>query len=197
MSYGQLDCGLSIAFAKRAESDAPRLSGRASERSLAMTSATGERDGGISARRVLLLLFSVCLVCISIGIFAVDRPETQRPVSLPDMSSAEIVEIRSFSGDAVLTGELRPHTDSLGHVEKDAALIDRRGNEVIGEVEIEIPGPDAPNPRQELEIDIIKLAPSAAFELFIDNRPVTTFVTDDRGSIDLEIEAAPATPPVH
>jgi hypothetical protein len=46
------------------------------------------------------------------------------------------------------------------------------------------------NRRQELEIDIIKLAPRATFTVFIDDRPVTAVNTDDRGSIDLEIESA-------
>jgi hypothetical protein len=110
--------------------------------------------------------------------------------ALPDLSGAQMVEIRDAGGRTTLSGEFRARTDPLGNVELDAGLVGNRGQRVIGEVEIEIPGPSSMTMEQELEIDIIEVQPSAKFSLYIDDREVTTFVTDDRGSIDIEIHAA-------
>jgi hypothetical protein len=135
-----------------------------------------------------LLLFLA--LCITAGVMAAPYvPE--RPAGLaelPDLSDATIVEIRDSSGRTVLSGEFRSHTDPLGNEEKDAALTDRKGQEVVGEVEIEIPGPDSADRQQELEIDIIRVAPNGKFSVFIDDREVLTFMSDDRGSIDIEIQ---------
>jgi hypothetical protein len=114
--------------------------------------------------------------------------------ALPDLSGAHIAEIRNASGRTILSGEFRDRTDSLGNTEKDAALVDSRGRRVIGEVEIEIPGPNAMQSAQELEIDIIEVEPNAKHALFIDDREIATFTTDDRGSIDIEVESVTATP---
>lgn len=117
-----------------------------------------------------------------------------RAPTLPDLSGAQLVEIRDASGRTILTGEFRSHTDPIGNVEKDAALVDRRGRRVIGHVEVELPGPQSMHQPQELEIDIIGIAPSAKFSVFIDDREAATFITDDRGHVDVEISgAAPAT----
>ena len=125
----------------------------------------------------------------------VATPAAAAKASLPDLSGAQLVEIRNAEGRTVLSGEFRERTDALGNIEKDAALVDRRGRQVIGEVEIEIPGPNAMNPAQELEIDIIEVEPNAKHAIFIDDREVTTFTTDDRGSIDMEVHSTPGNPP--
>ena len=111
--------------------------------------------------------------------------------SLPDLSGAQLVEVRNATGRTVLSGELRERTDALGNVEKDAALYDRRGRRVIGEIEIELPGPTNMAALQELEIDIIELQPNTKHSVFVDDREVATFTTDDRGSIDIELHSAP------
>jgi hypothetical protein len=112
--------------------------------------------------------------------------------ALPDLSDASIVEIRDANGRAVLNGEFRSRTDAFGNVEKDAALTDRRGQPVVGEVEIEIPGPNSPTQDQELEIDIIHIASRGKFALFIDDREILNFISDDRGSIDMEVTSSGA-----
>lgn len=117
----------------------------------------------------------------------------QSAATLPDLSHAHLVEVRNASGRTVLSGEFREKTDPLGNVERDAALVDRRGRRVIGEIEIEIPGPNAMSLAQELEIDIIEIEPNQKHSLFIDDLEVATFTTDDRGSIDMELHAVPAT----
>ncbi len=61
-----------------------------------------------------------------------------------DLSDATFVEIRTSSGSVVMSGELRNHVDSLGNVEKDAALLGRAAERVIGEIEIEVPGRTPP-----------------------------------------------------
>ena len=120
---------------------------------------------------------------------------TAPAANLPDLSGAQIVEVRDAGGRTVLSGEFRDRTDALGNTEKDVALVDRRGRRVIGEIEIEVPGPSGVNTAQELEIDIIDIDPNAKFALFIDDREVLAFTTDDRGSVDMEVHGTPAAPP--
>jgi hypothetical protein len=94
-----------------------------------------------------------------------------------------------------MSGELRNHVDSLGNVEKDAALLGRKADRVIGEIEIEIPRQDSRDSRQELEIDVISLSPRTTYQVFVNDRPAATFTTDDRGSVDEEFVFAPSVSP--
>ncbi|MGE0866759.1 MAG: hypothetical protein AB7P34_22880 [Vicinamibacterales bacterium] len=139
--------------------------------------------------RPILVLTGVCLLLIAIavrtrGLVAASQP----PLSLDNITSADIVEIRDAQGNAVLTGEFRTRVDTLGNTEKDAALRNRSGSTVIGEVELEIPVEGRENRRPELEVDVISLEPNQTYTVAIDDRPVATFITDDRGSIDVELQ---------
>jgi hypothetical protein len=127
--------------------------------------------------------------------FAAVAPPTT--ATLPDLSNAQLVEVRDASGRTVLTGEFRERLDALGNVERDAALVDRRGRRVIGEIEIDIPGPNTMSSIQELDIDIIEIESNAKHSLFIDDREVATFTTDDRGSIDMKVHSPAGQPPAH
>ena len=93
-------------------------------------------------------------------------------------------------------GEFRSRVDRLGNTEKDAGLTDQRGRTVIGEVELEIPAPDRHDRRVELEVDVIGLPARETFDVVIDDRTVGTFTTDDRGSVDMELQEGevPAPP---
>ena len=117
--------------------------------------------------------------------------------NLADLSGAALVEIRDDKGTVVLSGEFRSRVDALGNTEKDADLGNRQGDSVIGEVELEIPAPGRDHRRPELEVDIIHLAPRTHYTVVIDDRVVGTFITDDRGSVDFELqegELAPGEP---
>ncbi len=115
-------------------------------------------------------------------------------IALGDVSEAQIVEIRDHRGETVLSGEFRPRVDTLGNTEKDAALTDQRGRTVIGEVELEIPPPLREDRRPELEVDIIGLPSRQTFSIVIDDRIVGTFTTDDRGSVDMELQEGEIPP---
>jgi len=117
------------------------------------------------------------------------------PVAIGKISNAEMVEVRDSNNVAVLSGEFRVRRDSLGNREFDAALRDSRGQTVIGEVELEIPAPGRENRRPELEIDIISLPPRQQFTVVIDDRAVGSFVTDDRGSVDMELQEGEMSSP--
>lgn len=143
----------------------------------------------MSAIRPIVLLCGVCVALIAIAV-AIRGPlaAAQPPLSLDNITSADIVEIRDAQGNAVLTGEFRTRVDALGNTEKDAALRNRDGSTVIGEVELEIPVEGRENRRPELEVDIISLEPNQTYTVAIDDRPVATFTADDRGSIDVELQ---------
>ncbi len=142
-------------------------------------------------RQLFLVLMSVCGCFLAVGVALGSEPRLGQTLKMGDLSEAHIVEIRDAAGGTILSGEFRTRTDPSGNIEKDAALTDRSGTQVIGEVEVDIPSANASDRRQELEIDIIKLAARATFTVVIDDRPVTAFVTDDRGSVDVEIESPP------
>jgi hypothetical protein len=115
-------------------------------------------------------------------------------IALGDVSEAHMVEIRDHRGETILSGEFRSRVDSLGNTEKDAALTDRRGRAVIGEVELEIPAPARENRRTELEVDILGLPARGTFDIVIDDRIVGRFTTDDRGGVDMELQEGEITP---
>ena len=67
-------------------------------------------------------------------------------------------------------------------------MTDKQGRTVIGEVEVEIPSAARTNRRPELEVDILGLPVRETFTVVIDNRVVASFMTDDRGSVDMELQ---------
>jgi len=112
-----------------------------------------------------------------------------------DVSEAHIVEIRDRRGLTVLSGEFRSRVDMVGNTEKDAALMDRRGRAVIGEVEIEIPAPTREHRRAELEVDVMGLPAREMFTVVVDDRMIGAFTTDDRGSFDMELQEGETSSP--
>lgn len=141
-------------------------------------------------RGLLALLASFCGVVVAAGLAALllTTQADSSPLALGDVSEAHIVEIRDRRGEVVVSGEFRSRMDQLGNTEKDAALVDTRGRRVIGEVELEIPAPGRHDRRVELEVDVIGLPAHMTFDVVIDDRTVGTFTTDDRGSVDMELQ---------
>lgn len=153
-------------------------------------------DAG-TERRLTIVLVVVLLAMLTGGIVvnAVWAAPRAEPVTaLADLSGATLVEIRDDSGAVVLSGEFRSRVDALGNTEKDADLGNRQGQAVIGEVELEIPAPGRDHRRPELEVDIIHLTPRTRYTVVIDDRPVGSFMTDDRGSVDFEIQEGEVVP---
>jgi hypothetical protein len=147
----------------------------------------------------LLLLGLVCALSIAAGVAAkgvTGGKAELPPISLGDVSDAQMVEIHDRHGVALLSGEFRSRVDALGNTEKDAPLTDRRGRVVIGEVELEIPATGRQNRRPELEVDVLGLPPRQVFSVVIDDRVVGTFVTDDRGSVDVELQEGEMPPSI-
>ena len=140
----------------------------------------------------LAALIGFCVLLAGFGLAARPTPAPPPTTPLNAVADASIVEIHDHAGQTVVAGEFRSRQDALGNTEKDAALLDRRGNRVIGEVELELPAPGRADRRPELEVDIIGLAPRASFSVMIDDRSVATFTTDDRGSIDMELQEGEA-----
>jgi hypothetical protein len=160
----------------------------------------GRRSSGSGELKLLGLLACICGLVIAAGIAVPILSGARTAPSalvLGDVSEAHIVEIRNQRGDVVVSGEFRSSVDPLGNTEKDAALIDRRGRHVVGEVELEIPPATREDRRVELEVDIIGLPGRETFAVVIDDRTVSTFTTDDRGSIDMELQEGevPPSPP--
>ena len=157
-------------------------------------SDAGERH---AERRLLGLLVLICGVLIVAGTALPTLTGEQlnaAPIAIGNASEAHIVEIRNDRGQTLLYGEFRSRVDSLGNTEKDAALTDRAGRTVIGEVELEIPSGHREDRRPELEVDIIGLPARETFSIVVDDRVVATFTTDDRGSVDMELQEGEIPP---
>ena len=144
------------------------------------------------------MLVLVCSLLMAAGIATrTDQSWTALPpIVLGNIAQAEMVEIRDHRNIAVLSGEFRSSVDLLGNTEKDAALINRRGRRVIGEVELEIPAKSRTDRRPELEVDILGLPPRQTFTVVVDDRVVGRFVTDDRGSVDMELQEGEIPPAI-
>jgi hypothetical protein len=151
-------------------------------------------DNGLDTfgeRKLLGGLILLCAVFIGAGLAAsawTGTKASQGNIVLGHLSEAHIVEIRDASGKGILSGEFRSRTDSIGNTEKDAALMDPSGKQVIGEIELEFPPAGRTDRRPELEVDVVGLPPNQRFTVVVDNQPVGIFVTDDRGSADLEVQ---------
>lgn len=155
-------------------------------------------DSATEGRLKLVLVVSLATMLAGGAVLNLwAAPRTAAVIALADLSQATLVEIRDDKGAVVLSGEFRSRVDALGNTEKDADLGNRQGNSVIGEVELEIPAAGRDHRRPELEVDIIHLAPRSRYAVVIDDRQVATFMTDDRGSVDFELqegEQVPGTP---
>jgi hypothetical protein len=147
--------------------------------------------------RPILALAIVCTLIAASAAWLQSKMPDATPVALTlgNVSQAEVVEIRDQAGSTVLSGEFRSRRDVLGNTEKDAALTDPAGSRVIGEIEVEVPAPNRTDRRPELEVDILGLQPRSSFTVVIDDRPVASFMTDDRGSIDQELQEGEVVPP--
>jgi hypothetical protein len=142
-------------------------------------------------RKAMALLLVVCGLLMAGGVtfaLVIGSSQATSAVELGDVSDAEVVEIRDHRGVTVLSGEFRSRVDALGNTEKDATLLDRSGRRVVGEVELELPARGRENRRPELEVDIMDLPPRQTFNVAVDDRVVATFTTDDRGSVDMELQ---------
>jgi hypothetical protein len=163
-----------------------------------MTNPRGILNRLTTEQKGASVLVVACSLLIAAGIATrTDKTSTApQPIVLGNIAQAEMVEIRDQSNVAVLSGEFRSSVDLLGNTEKDAALIDRRGRRVIGEVELEIPAKSRTDRRPELEVDILGLPPRQTFTVVVDDRVVGSFVTDDRGSVDMELQEGEMPPSV-
>jgi hypothetical protein len=149
------------------------------------------RDNLLAEGPMYALLSLLCGTVMAIGLATSVWTRTSagaEPVMLGHLSEAHIVEVRDAGGQAVLSGEFRSRTDAAGNVEKDAALLNARGLQVIGEIELEFPDKARIDRRPELEVDVMGLPPNQPFTIVVDNQPVGIFRTDDRGSVDLEVQ---------
>ena len=150
-------------------------------------------------RQLFVKLIGLCGTTMAAGLLMTRLTGASAPAPaliLGDVSEAHMVEIRDHRGEVALSGEFRNSVDSVGNTEKDAALIDARSRRVIGEIEVELPAAGRADRRPELEVDVIGLPPRASFVVVIDDREVGAFTTDDRGSVDIELqegERPPAT----
>jgi hypothetical protein len=145
---------------------------------------------------LLLAVITVPLMVVGAAVTATTWMQSSSAIALGDVKDAQIVEIRDRQNVTIVSGEFRSRVDAVGNTEKDAALLDRRGRTIIGEVEIEIPAPGRTDRRPELEVDVIGLRPNETFTVVIDDHPSGTFTTDDRGSADFEIQEGEAPAPL-
>jgi hypothetical protein len=153
--------------------------------------AGSEEHETSTVRWPLILMLGVCTPMLAAGMalnaMSGVKPAAPLTITSDQVAEAQIVEIRDHQDKAVLTGEFRTRVDMLGNIEKDAALLDRNGQKVIGEVELEAPARGRRGRGPELEVDVIGLPARETFTVVIDNRVVARFTTDDRGSIDREL----------
>ena len=88
-----------------------------------------------------------------------------------NLTDAKSVEIRDGSGRVVLNGAFSNYKAPLANP----------GSNAKGLAEIEIEKVGTNNLKQEIEVDVENLPPSASFKVVVDGREVATFLTSSAG----------------
>jgi hypothetical protein len=113
------------------------------------------------------------------------------PSIVGGLEAAKLVEIKDAAGQVILSGSFVAVNRPDDALEGKAKLAGAGDSAVAaqGEAEFEV-STNKRGVKQELEIEISRLAPRTSYSLHLDGKQVTTFSTDQRGAVDLEMTAA-------
>ncbi len=106
-----------------------------------------------------------------------------------DFTNAAVAEVRDAQGQMVLQGQFAAApADDDDETERKAAL-KPTGVDADAEGEAEVEFAKAGATTQEIEFSATGLQPGATFTFIIDGRDIATANADDRGRVEVELEA--------
>ncbi len=113
------------------------------------------------------------------------------PAEFADVSGVAAVEVKDAAGRVVLQGAFgAAEADDDGDVERKATLAAKDGSSASGEAEVETGKAGSGAAKQEVEVSVEKLAPSATYTIHLDGRQAASFTTDDKGKAEVELTSA-------
>ena len=152
---------------------------------------------GYMSYRVKMILPVIGMFLLGCAVMAAVRGEGGEikqplPASLDDLAAVRLVEIKDAGGQVVLGGSFTTATKTNGDVEGEATLAATGvDTDAVGKAEVEVSTRNG-NVDKELEVEVSKLVPGTAFNLFIDGRQAAVITTDHRGSAELEMTNRPS-----
>ncbi|HZS04231.1 MAG TPA: hypothetical protein VFD58_05295 [Blastocatellia bacterium] len=139
--------------------------------------------------------FKFLLVMSALIIAAVVYSNPQKirqalPPGLNHLSEARLVEVKDADGKVILTGHFPATGDHKNEIERTATLAGTGVDpDAKGKAEIELVKKDGGFAKEELEITVERLAPSAGFRLYVDGNEVSAFTTSRGGKASLKFSS--------
>jgi hypothetical protein len=141
----------------------------------------------MSPGRTILGLTAALMLSTGINNLAAQSKNTIPP-AVGDLGNAQLVEVRDQSGQVLLHGTFKTSSNKPKETERKADLESPSGQESKGKVEVEIAHKDAAAIHDEVEASMEKLPAMTQFELFIDGRHVTSFMTSKSGKAKVKLD---------
>jgi hypothetical protein len=146
-------------------------------------------------RRITALatLAMACGTLVWLGaVVSAQVQEMQLPGDVANLTKSKVLEVRDSKGASVLCGQLVTQPIEGNEIEKEAELITcGEASKATGEAEVEITKTDA-GIEQEVEVEVLHLAPDATYSIHIDSKLIGTFKTNKSGGAQVEFKTAPA-----
>ena len=140
----------------------------------------------MSPGRTVLAIGAVLM--LSTGSNTAAQSKNTIPPSVGDLNNAQLVEVRDQSGQVLLHGTFKTSSNKPKEIERKADLDSPSGQESKGKVEVEIERKDGVDTQDGVEASLEKLPTMTQFDLFIDGRHVTSFMTSKTGKAKLKLD---------
>jgi hypothetical protein len=109
------------------------------------------------------------------------------PDTIPDLNNAQLVEIVDQTGQVLLHGTLKTSSNTVKQTDRKADLVSPSGQKAKGKIDIEIERKDN-SVKDQVEVSVEGMPTSSQFELRLDGRQATTFLTSKTGRAKFELE---------
>jgi hypothetical protein len=142
-------------------------------------------------KRAIVSMIGLVALGVAGGVAAgqvADNAELPFPAAIANPAAVERAEIRTASGDVVLSGSFVTAPDAGTDVERVAQLTGAAP--ATGIVEVETSTTNGVT-AHELEMSVDDLAASTQYRLVVDGNEIASFTTDADGDAGLEFDSAP------
>ena len=145
----------------------------------------------MGTRKTIVSMLGLVALGVAGGVAVGQMPDSAElpfPAAIANPAAVERAEIRTGSGDVVLSGSFVASPDAGTDVERVAQLTGAAP--ATGTVEVEVSTTNGVT-THELEMSVDDLAASTQYRLVVDGHELATFRTDADGDADLEFDSAP------
>jgi hypothetical protein len=141
-----------------------------------------------TGRSIAALTFVLALGAGPIALANSSQDKNVLPASVGDLEQAQLIEVRDTTGTILLHGTLKTSKKELDETERKAELVSPTGQKTKGKAEIEIERKNGVISKEEVEVKLENLPTMTQFELALDGKHVTSFMTTKAGKAELKLE---------